>query len=185
MVRSGIRATESSFFSCRNKRLICSAFSRRTTHFLCFLRPSSLHRHAETNIWDDLRMDLGEVGWGDVDWTGLAQERNRWRALVNSVLNLRVPWNAGKLSSGLTTGGLSSSTQLHRVILPRYNDLTFYFKFWLKFLVTCTYSLFGMYCSARFIFKWKGKQFCRVCIPTGLFLFSQLSNVLQHSSVAR
>jgi hypothetical protein len=36
-------------------------------------------------------MDLGEVGWGDVDWTGQAQDRNRWRALVNSVLNLRVP----------------------------------------------------------------------------------------------
>jgi hypothetical protein len=37
------------------------------------------------------RMDLGEVGWGDVDWIGLAKDRNRWRALVNSVLNLRVP----------------------------------------------------------------------------------------------
>jgi hypothetical protein len=46
-------------------------------------------------------MDLGEVGWGDVDWIGLAKDRNRWRALVNSVLNLRVPRNAGKLSSGL------------------------------------------------------------------------------------
>jgi hypothetical protein len=31
------------------------------------------------------------VGWGDVDWIGLAKDRNRWRALVNSVLNLRVP----------------------------------------------------------------------------------------------
>jgi hypothetical protein len=40
---------------------------------------------------DDIRIDLGEVGWGDVDWIGLAQDRNRWRALVNSVLNLRVP----------------------------------------------------------------------------------------------
>jgi hypothetical protein len=46
-------------------------------------------------------MDLGEVGWGDVDWIGLAQDRNRWRALVNSALNLRVPRNAGKQSSGL------------------------------------------------------------------------------------
>jgi hypothetical protein len=40
---------------------------------------------------DNVRMDLGEVGWGDVDWIVLAKDRNRWRALVNSVLNLRVP----------------------------------------------------------------------------------------------
>jgi hypothetical protein len=40
---------------------------------------------------DNIRMYLGEVGWGDVYWIGLAQDRNRCRALVNSVLNLRVP----------------------------------------------------------------------------------------------
>jgi hypothetical protein len=40
---------------------------------------------------DNIRMDIGEVGGGDLDWIGLAQDRNRWRALVNSVLNLRVP----------------------------------------------------------------------------------------------
>jgi hypothetical protein len=40
---------------------------------------------------DNIRMDLGEVGWGDVDWSCLAKDRNRWRALANSVLNLRVP----------------------------------------------------------------------------------------------
>jgi hypothetical protein len=40
---------------------------------------------------DNIRMELGEVGWGDVNWIGLAQDRNRWRALVNSVLNFRAP----------------------------------------------------------------------------------------------
>jgi hypothetical protein len=40
---------------------------------------------------DNIRMHLVEVGWGDVDWIGLAQDRDRWRALVNSVLNFRVP----------------------------------------------------------------------------------------------
>jgi hypothetical protein len=40
---------------------------------------------------DNIRMDLVEVGWDDVDWIGLAQDRDRRRALVNSVLNLRVP----------------------------------------------------------------------------------------------
>jgi hypothetical protein len=40
---------------------------------------------------DNIRMGLVEVGWGDVDWIGLAQDRDTWRALVNSVLNLWVP----------------------------------------------------------------------------------------------
>jgi hypothetical protein len=40
---------------------------------------------------DNIRMDFGEVGWGDVDWIGVVPNRNRWRALVNSVLILRVP----------------------------------------------------------------------------------------------
>jgi hypothetical protein len=39
---------------------------------------------------DNIKMDVGEVGWGDMDKIGLAQDRNRWRALVNSVLNLRI-----------------------------------------------------------------------------------------------
>jgi hypothetical protein len=40
---------------------------------------------------DNIRMDLGELGWGDGDWIGLAQDRNMWKALVHLVLNLRVP----------------------------------------------------------------------------------------------
>jgi hypothetical protein len=40
---------------------------------------------------ENITMDLVEMGWGDVDWIGLAQDRDRWRALVNSALNLRVP----------------------------------------------------------------------------------------------
>jgi hypothetical protein len=38
-----------------------------------------------------LRWILGEIGFGDVDWINLAQDRDRWRALVNTVMNLQVP----------------------------------------------------------------------------------------------
>jgi hypothetical protein len=40
---------------------------------------------------DNIKMDLLELRWGDVDWIGLAQDRGKWRDLVNAVWDLRVP----------------------------------------------------------------------------------------------
>jgi hypothetical protein len=41
--------------------------------------------------WENgIRMDLREIGWGSVEWIQLAQDRDRWRALVNTVMNLWV-----------------------------------------------------------------------------------------------
>jgi hypothetical protein len=39
----------------------------------------------------NIKMDLLEIGWCGVDWIGLAQDRDKWRALLNAVMNLRVP----------------------------------------------------------------------------------------------
>jgi hypothetical protein len=42
--------------------------------------------------WEDnIKLDLREIGFGDADWIHLAQDRDRWLALVNTVMNLRVP----------------------------------------------------------------------------------------------
>jgi hypothetical protein len=51
-------------------------------------RPLGRPRHR----WEDnIRMDLWKVGCGSLDWLELAQDRDRWRALVSAVMNLRVP----------------------------------------------------------------------------------------------
>jgi hypothetical protein len=49
-----------------------------------------LRRSRRTWI-DNIKLDLVEIGLGSVDWIGLAQNRYRWRALVNAAMNLRVP----------------------------------------------------------------------------------------------
>jgi hypothetical protein len=40
---------------------------------------------------DNIKMDLREIGWDGIDWTDLTQDRDQWRALVNTVMNLLVP----------------------------------------------------------------------------------------------
>jgi hypothetical protein len=58
-------------------------------------------------------MDLREIGWDGMDRIDLAQDRDQWKALVNTVMNLRVPYNSGKFLSGCMIGGFSRKAQFH------------------------------------------------------------------------
>jgi hypothetical protein len=46
---------------------------------------------------DNIKIDLRETGWYEMDWIDLAQDRDRWRTLVNTVMNLRVPKSLGEI----------------------------------------------------------------------------------------
>jgi hypothetical protein len=58
---------------------------------------------------DNIKMYLREIRWGGMDWIDLTEDREKWRALLNMVMNF------GKFLSGCTTGGFSRRVQLHDI----------------------------------------------------------------------
>jgi hypothetical protein len=59
-------------------------------------------------------MDLREIGSDGMDWINLAEDKDQWRPLVNTVMNRCVPSNAGKFLTGCTFGGFSRRAQLRK-----------------------------------------------------------------------
>jgi hypothetical protein len=55
------------------------------------LKEKRQHKRPTCRRENNIKMYLQKVGWPGMDWIGLAQDRNRWRDLVNAVMNLRVP----------------------------------------------------------------------------------------------
>jgi hypothetical protein len=68
---------------------------------------------------NNIKMDHREIGWGGMEWIYLTQDRDQWRALVNMVMNLWVPYNFGNLLSSCTIGDFSRRAQLYKVRLVK------------------------------------------------------------------
>jgi hypothetical protein len=62
---------------------------------------------------NNIKMDLSKIGRDGMEWIDLAQDRDQWRALVKTVMNFRVPQNAGKFFSSCRIGGSSRRAQIH------------------------------------------------------------------------
>jgi hypothetical protein len=103
--------SEELLISCSSSDIVNKIKSRRMTwagHVARMVEERKVHRvlvgkpkgrrplgRARRRWEDGIRMDLREIGWGSVDWIQLAQDRDRWRAVVSAVMNLRVlaPWS--------------------------------------------------------------------------------------------
>jgi hypothetical protein len=66
---------------------------RRTAYRILVGRPGGrrLLGRARHRWVDNIKMDIREIGWDGMDWISLAEDRDQWRALVNTVMNLQVP----------------------------------------------------------------------------------------------
>jgi hypothetical protein len=85
------------------------------TRFWWESQEESDHKENLHVIDDSSKKDLGEIGWDGMDWIYLAQDRDNWRALVNIVITLWIPYNVGKLLSSLATIRFLRTPGLHGV----------------------------------------------------------------------
>jgi hypothetical protein len=96
---------------------VCNTYGGKRNIYRIFMgkpegkRPLGRPRRREYNV----KMDLGEIGWGVMDRIDLVQDIEQLRFRVNMVMNLRVPKNFGKFFGNCATGGFSRRAHLHGV----------------------------------------------------------------------
>jgi hypothetical protein len=72
----------------------------RNAYRLLMGKPDGKRLPGRPRRWwmDSIKMNFREIGWDGMDWINVAQNRTQWSALLNTVINLRVPYNAGIIS---------------------------------------------------------------------------------------
>jgi hypothetical protein len=68
---------------------------------------------------DNVKTNLREIGWGGMDWIDMDHDGNRWKALVNMVMNLWVPEDVGKFLNSCAAGSFSRKTRLHELAIMK------------------------------------------------------------------
>jgi hypothetical protein len=105
----------------KSRRMIWGHVARmgdmRNAYRILVWKPEGKRPHGWTRrrCEDGIRMDCKEVGWEGVDWIHLVQDKDQWWALVNIVINLRVPYKAGNFLTSWVTLNLSRRTLLRGV----------------------------------------------------------------------
>jgi hypothetical protein len=66
---------------------------KRNAYRILVGKPEGKRPLGRPRLWwvDNIKIDLREIGWDDMNWIDLTQDRDQWRALLNTVMNLRVP----------------------------------------------------------------------------------------------
>ena len=107
---------------CRRPWMAKQRLARRRYDSLLFfhslLKARQIARSRRKGGRDNIKMELQEW-WGDMDWIDVAHDRDRWQAVVNAVMNFRVPWNTGTYRTSWETVGFSGRTLLHGVTFFR------------------------------------------------------------------
>jgi hypothetical protein len=70
----------------------------------------------------NIKMNPRETGWDGMDSIDMAQDRDRWRAFLHTIMNIRVPKNAGDILSSCTTCGFSRRARLHECLIKNRAD---------------------------------------------------------------
>jgi hypothetical protein len=103
---------------------------------------------------DNIKMHVGEIGWDGMDWIDMAQNKGQWRALVSTILNLRVPYNFGEvlewlhnwrlLEHGSVTAINESQDGEHR-----FRIIKLFHSIWIQFFQSYLISFSKPYCNTR------------------------------------